>query len=113
MRRSASDAPYTPSTRSISGRTVARWLRGYDYSRKVVVRHSKPLWQPDYVNDDDCRAKLQQSIAAVTAIFREAFRGRRGALLVNAFTAKPAAVRSLRLSQQKKKFGERQSRRRR
>jgi uncharacterized protein (DUF433 family) len=44
---------YEASTRAISGRTVARWLRGYDYSRKGIVRHSKPLWQPDYVNDDD------------------------------------------------------------
>ena len=40
-------------TRSISGRTIARWLRGYDYSRGGEVRHSDPLWRQDYANDDD------------------------------------------------------------
>jgi uncharacterized protein (DUF433 family)/DNA-binding transcriptional MerR regulator len=44
---------YDASARSISRKTVARWLRGYNYARKGVVHHSDPLWQPDYVNDDD------------------------------------------------------------
>jgi uncharacterized protein (DUF433 family) len=44
---------YEPSPRSISRQTIARWLRGYDYSRKGVVHHSDPLWRPDYINDDD------------------------------------------------------------
>lgn len=39
--------------RSISRRTIVRWLRGYDYSRAGETRHSDPLWQPDYANDDD------------------------------------------------------------
>jgi uncharacterized protein (DUF433 family) len=41
------------STRSISRQTIARWLRGYDYSRDGVTHHSEPLWRPDYVNEDD------------------------------------------------------------
>ena len=44
---------FDPSSRSISRQTVARWLRGYDYSRDGVIHHSDPLWQPDYVNNDD------------------------------------------------------------
>ncbi len=44
---------YEPSSRSVSRQTVARWLRGYDYSHKGATRHSDPLWQPDYVNDDE------------------------------------------------------------
>jgi uncharacterized protein (DUF433 family) len=44
---------FDPSSRSISRQTVARWLRGYDYSRDGVTHHSDPLWEPDYVNDDD------------------------------------------------------------
>ena len=40
--------------RSISRRTIARWLRGYDYtSRAGETRHSDPLWQSDYINDDE------------------------------------------------------------
>jgi uncharacterized protein (DUF433 family) len=39
--------------RSISRQTIARWLRGYNYSVKGVIHHSDPLWRPDYVNDDD------------------------------------------------------------
>ena len=42
-----------PFSRSISRQTIARWLRGYDYSVKGVIHHSDPLWRPDYVNDDD------------------------------------------------------------
>ena len=44
---------YEASPGSISRQTVARWLRGYEYSRKGVTPHSDPLWEPDYVNDDD------------------------------------------------------------
>jgi hypothetical protein len=43
------DAP----TRSISRQTIARWLRGYNYSRDGEVRHSDPLWHPDYANEDE------------------------------------------------------------
>ena len=43
------DAP----TRSISRQTIARWLRGYSYSRDGEVRHSDPLWHPDYANEDE------------------------------------------------------------
>jgi uncharacterized protein (DUF433 family) len=39
--------------RSISRRTIARWLRGYDYSIRGEIRRSPPLWRPDYANDDD------------------------------------------------------------
>jgi uncharacterized protein (DUF433 family) len=39
--------------RTISRQTIARWPRGYDYSRGGVVRHSEPLWQADYANDDE------------------------------------------------------------
>ncbi len=40
--------------RYISRQTIARWLRGYDYSiGKGVIRHSDPLWSPDYTNEDD------------------------------------------------------------
>src|ERR1700730_9270374 len=39
--------------RSISRQTIARWLRGYDYSLAGEIRHSAPLWRPDYANDDD------------------------------------------------------------
>jgi hypothetical protein len=44
---------FDPFSRSISRQTIARWLRGYDYSVKGVIHHSDPLWQPDYFNDDD------------------------------------------------------------
>jgi uncharacterized protein (DUF433 family) len=44
---------FEASTRSISRQTIARWLRGYDYSRGGIIRHSDPLWQPDYVNADE------------------------------------------------------------
>lgn len=40
-------------TRSISRSTIARWLRGYDYTVDGVTRHSDPLWCPDYANDDE------------------------------------------------------------
>jgi uncharacterized protein (DUF433 family)/DNA-binding transcriptional MerR regulator len=39
--------------RSVSRQTVARWLRGYDFERDGDVRHSDPLWTPDYLNDND------------------------------------------------------------
>ena len=41
------------TARSISRQTIARWLRGYDYTRNGETRHSKPLWLPDYVNEDE------------------------------------------------------------
>jgi uncharacterized protein (DUF433 family) len=41
-----------PASR-ISRQTVSRWLRGYDYEVNGEVRHSDPLWLPDYANDDD------------------------------------------------------------
>lgn len=41
------------SARSISRQTIARWLRGYDYTRGGETRHSDPLWQPDYINEDE------------------------------------------------------------
>jgi uncharacterized protein (DUF433 family) len=44
---------FEPSARSVSRQTIARWLRGYEYSRNGVIHHSQPLWRPDYVNDDD------------------------------------------------------------
>jgi uncharacterized protein (DUF433 family) len=36
----------------VSRQTVARWLRGYDYSVRGELRRSDPLWIPDYANDD-------------------------------------------------------------
>jgi uncharacterized protein (DUF433 family) len=44
---------FDPSSRAISRQTVARWLRGYDYTVNGIVHHSDPLWRPDYANDDD------------------------------------------------------------
>jgi uncharacterized protein (DUF433 family) len=45
--------PETPR-RPVSRHTVARWLRGYDYKdRSGGIRHSAPLWRPDYADDDD------------------------------------------------------------
>jgi uncharacterized protein (DUF433 family)/DNA-binding transcriptional MerR regulator len=44
--------PHAPR-RSVSRQTVARWLRGYDFERDGDVRHSDPLWTPDYSNDND------------------------------------------------------------
>jgi uncharacterized protein (DUF433 family) len=41
------------ATHSISRQTMARWLRGYDFIRNGETRHSEPLWQPDYFNEDD------------------------------------------------------------
>jgi hypothetical protein len=40
-------------SRRISRQTVSRWLRGYDYEVHGQVRHSDPLWAPDYANDDE------------------------------------------------------------
>ncbi len=37
----------------VSRQTVTRWLRGYDYERGGELRHSDPLWRPDYTNDDE------------------------------------------------------------
>src|SRR5215211_3449227 len=42
-----------PDERHLSRQTVARWLRGYNYEHDGEVRHSEPLWRPDYANDDD------------------------------------------------------------
>jgi uncharacterized protein (DUF433 family) len=39
--------------RAVSPETVARWLRGYAYRVDGELRHSEPLWRPDYANDDD------------------------------------------------------------
>lgn len=44
---------FDPSSHTISRQTVTRWLRGYDYVRKGEKHHSPPLWEPDYVNEDD------------------------------------------------------------
>jgi uncharacterized protein (DUF433 family) len=45
---------YERSGHSISRQTMARWLRGYNYrSRDGAVHHSDPLWQPDYINEDE------------------------------------------------------------
>jgi uncharacterized protein (DUF433 family) len=41
------------TARFISRQTIARWLRGYDYTHKGEKRHSDPLWRPDYINEDD------------------------------------------------------------
>jgi DNA-binding transcriptional MerR regulator len=46
--RKAEEAP----SRAVSRQTVARWLRGYDYHVGGELRHSDPLWRPDYANDD-------------------------------------------------------------
>ena len=37
----------------VSRQTVARWLRGYDFTVHGENHHSSPLWVPDYANDDD------------------------------------------------------------
>jgi uncharacterized protein (DUF433 family) len=43
-----------PSGRTVSRQTVMQWLRGYDYEdRDGEMRHSPPLWRPDYADDDD------------------------------------------------------------
>jgi uncharacterized protein (DUF433 family) len=44
---------FETSGHTISPQTVARWLRGYDYTVDGVVHHSDPLWRPDYANNDD------------------------------------------------------------
>jgi uncharacterized protein (DUF433 family) len=45
--------PQTPG-RLVSGRIIARWLHGFVYKdRGGKIRHSAPLWRPDYANDDD------------------------------------------------------------
>src|SRR3954463_14576027 len=38
--------------RSVSRNTISRWLTGYDYMVQGEKRHSEPLWQSDYVNDN-------------------------------------------------------------
>jgi uncharacterized protein (DUF433 family) len=38
--------------RHVSRNTVARWLRGYDFGVDGEG-HSEPLWQPDYLNEDN------------------------------------------------------------
>jgi uncharacterized protein (DUF433 family) len=44
---------YEPAIRPVSRRTITRWLRGYDYNYRGEIRHSDPLWRPDYTNEDD------------------------------------------------------------
>lgn len=39
-------------SRTVSRQTIARWLRGYDYRAGGEMRHSDPLWRPDYADDD-------------------------------------------------------------
>jgi uncharacterized protein (DUF433 family) len=39
--------------RRVSRQTVARWLRGYHYEGGGELRHSDPLWRPDYANGDE------------------------------------------------------------
>jgi uncharacterized protein (DUF433 family) len=51
--RGPSDIGAAPEGPSISTQTIARWLRGYDYSYRGTVRHSGPLWNPEYVNADE------------------------------------------------------------
>src|SRR5262249_24901489 len=40
-------------TRGISRQTIGRWLCGYDYTHDGEKRHSDPLWEPDYTNEDN------------------------------------------------------------
>jgi len=40
------------SLNGISGRTLARWLRGYNFEVDGEARYSPPLWKLDYVNDE-------------------------------------------------------------
>ena len=42
-----------PGFDPVSRRTVARWLKGYDYEAAGETRHSDPLWSPDYANGDE------------------------------------------------------------
>lgn len=44
--------PGLPPARRVSRNTVSRWLRGYSHGEDGS-RHSDPLWQPDYHNNDD------------------------------------------------------------
>jgi uncharacterized protein (DUF433 family) len=44
---------YEPAIRPVSRRTITRWLRGYNYNYRGEIRHSDPLWRPDYTNEDD------------------------------------------------------------
>jgi uncharacterized protein (DUF433 family) len=37
----------------VSRQTIARWVRGYDFGPAGELRHSPPLWVPDYVNEND------------------------------------------------------------
>jgi uncharacterized protein (DUF433 family) len=39
--------------RKLSRQTLSRWLRGYSFRAGEQVRHSDPLWEADYANDDD------------------------------------------------------------
>jgi uncharacterized protein (DUF433 family) len=40
-------------SRYVSHSTIKRWLLGYDYMVQGEIRHSGPLWRPDYSNDDN------------------------------------------------------------
>jgi len=42
----------SPSLNGMTHRTLARWLRGYDFDIDGEVRYSPPLWQLDYANDE-------------------------------------------------------------
>jgi uncharacterized protein (DUF433 family) len=48
--------PGIAHTDPVSRTTIARWLRGYEHGeaeRPANKGRSPPLWQPDYLNDDD------------------------------------------------------------
>jgi hypothetical protein len=57
----------------VSQSTVARWMRGYDYSVGGERRHALPLWRPDFAGSD---AGLQISFRDLIELrFVKAFRG--------------------------------------
>lgn len=42
-----------PTFKHVSRVTVFRWLNGYRFRVGKDIRHSPPLWQPDFANDDE------------------------------------------------------------
>lgn len=47
-------APEAAQMVGMSPQTLRRWLRGYDHARKgELLRHERPLWQPQYEVDED------------------------------------------------------------
>ena len=47
-------APEAAQMVGMSPQTLRRWLRGYDHARKgELLRHERPLWQPQYEIDED------------------------------------------------------------